>query len=775
MPDSALMKGITTDMDGVFKIDGLASGNYLLKIQSLGFKDYYSAAFSLSNAQPEKKFPQVTIQQDVKRLKEVEVVAEKPFVQQQADKRVYNVEKNITATGGTAAEVLQNIPSVSQDADGNISLRGGENVNILINGKPSTLAGGDKAQLLQQIPANTIVSIEVITNPSSKYDAEGSSGIINIITKRNEKENLSGSVGANWTIYNKTGLNTALNYKNKHFSIGGSYGLNYNPRFNEGSNFRRNIFADTIFSSEQINNGDRIQLNNSVRLNGEYYINNYNTLGATFSLSRENSDSPEIIRFLNYDNEENLGSEMERQIESTRKQWNYDAGLNYRRTFKKPGRELTADAGYSFNSRDESQIFEDRYTTLNYVSGIFPYRFSQQNINNGATCTYIFQTDYTHSITKESKIETGAKASIRDINGNYELNNLDTLSGIYTPDSLNGRRTFTYNEQVYAAYINYNNKFKQLSYQVGLRAEQTFINGTGRSFTTENAAVKRNYFNVFPTGFLAYTFKKEHQLQLSYSMRISRPWFMQLMPFVDVNDPYNLRIGNPKLNPEIFHSVELGWNKMFKKHFTSASVYYRHTNNNIGRIRVVDAEGIATTTFENLNKQYSYGIEMIVRNNWTKWFDMTTSFNGYQAFVNGNNVGTELSNSGFGYTVKNSANFRFWKTAAFQVSANYNGPRPFAQGNMNPFWSMDLALKKDFLKNNKATLTINAQDIFFTRKFSFEQQQSNFTQDFWRRRESRVVTISFNYRFGTSENSSQRKKGKGGMNQDGGGGEMMEF
>jgi outer membrane receptor protein involved in Fe transport len=773
LPDSALAKGGITSENGIFIIEGLQAGNYIAKIQSLGFKDFFTQSFQLKPNEKEKRLGIITISESIKRINEVEVVAEKPFVQQQADKRVYNVDKNITATGGTATDVLQNIPSVTQDADGNISLRGSENVNILINGKPSTIAGGDKAQILQQIPANTILSIEVITNPSSKYDAEGSSGIINIVTKRNEKENLSGSVGVNYTIYNKAGFNGSLNYKNKRFSIGGSYALNYNPRFFEGYNFRKNIFTDTTFSSEQIINGDRIPLNHNARFNGEYYISKRTTIGAVFSLLLEKSESPETTRFLNYDSNNYLVSEMKRETESERNSWNYEAGLNFRQTFKKPGRELTADATFSSNDRKEMSVFEDRYIVLNYANGIYPYRFSQNNINNGKTDQYIAQTDYSHSFTKTSKLETGLKSSIRKISGDYSLTNLDTLSGDYFPDSLNGWNTFQYTEQVYAAYMNYANKFKELSYQFGLRAEQTFIDGKGKSITTSDASVKKNYFNVFPTGFLAYTFKKEHHLQLSYSMRISRPWFRQLLPFVEVSDPYNLRIGNPNLKPELFHSIEFGWNKTFKQQYASASIYYRQTNNNIGRIRRVDAEGISTTTFENLNKQYSYGLELILRNQLFKWWDMTTGFNGFQSLVNGDNVAPGLSNSGFSYSVKNSMNFKFWKDAAFQVSTNYNGPMPTAQGKMKSVWNVDLALKKDVLKK-KGTITINAQDIFFTRRFGFIQDQPTFEQDFWRRRESRVVTISFNYRFGSSENWSNRKKGRGGAPQDSGG-DMMDY
>jgi outer membrane cobalamin receptor len=770
LPDSTLVKGTTTDLDGLFKLENVSAGNYTLKIQVLSFKDYFTPPFIIQQNDTEKKLGTIALQADVQRIKQVEVTAEKPFVQQQADKKVYNVEKNITSTGGTANDIIQNIPSVSQDADGNISLRGSENVSILINGKPSTIAGGDKAQILQQIPANTIQSVEIITNPSSKYDAEGSAGIINIVTKRNEKENLSGNVGANFTVYNKAGGNVALNYKNKHYSLGASYSANYNPRFSEGYSKRQNIFADTTFASEQITNGDRIPLNQNARITGEYYAGKYNIIGANFSVNAEKSESPETIEFLNYDSNNLLGDKRIRNVVNDRKSLNLDAGLNYKRTFKKKGRELTLDATFSNNERNETFVFEDTYTILNYLPGSYNYRFSQINKDNGTTTQYIGQADYTHAINKSSKIETGVKASVRDIAGDYVLDNLDTISNEYIPDSLNGSRIFNYVEQVYAAYVNYSNKFKDFSYQFGLRGEQTFIDGSGKSFTTPDASINRSYFNIFPTGFLAYTFKKQHQLQLSYTKRISRPWFRQLMPFVEVSDPFNLRIGNPNLNPEIFHSIEFGWNKTFSKHFTSANIYYRQTNNNIGRIRTLNEEGISIVSFENLNKQYSYGIELIARNNWFKWWDMTTSLNGYQTFVNGNNLAAGLSNSGFAYNLKHSQNFRFWKNASFQISASYMSPMPTAQGEMKSIWGIDLALKKDVLKG-KGSVTINAQDIFFSRIFGFEQDQPNFQQDFWRRRESRVVTISFNYRFGSSENWNNRKKGRGGS-QEGGG--MME-
>lgn len=773
-PDSSLVKGTTTDIDGLFKIENVSAGKYIIKIQSLGFKDYFSTPVNITAAETEKRLGVITIQPDVKRLKEVEVTAEKPFVQQQADKRVYNVERNITATGGTATDVLQNIPSVSQDADGNISLRGSENVNILINGKPSTIAGGDRAQILQQIPANTIQSIEVITNPSSKYDAEGSAGIINIITKRNEKENISGSVGVNHTIYNKAGGNFSINYRNKKYSAGLSYSANYNPRFFDGINVRKNIFADTTFYSEQINTGDRIPLNQNIRGNFEYYINKTNTIGGSISLNTDKSETPEHIEFLNYDENRVLGEKRVRDIENERKSLNYEANLNYKKTFNKRGRELTVDGTYSNNNRKEFSEFTDRYKVLNYIADDYDFIFSQINIDEGITKQYIGQADYTHAINKDSKFETGLKGAVRDISGDYVLDNLDTLTGNFIPDSLNGRRIFNYTEQVYAAYFNYSNKFKALSYQFGLRGEQTVINGSGKSFTTADASVSNSYFNLFPTAFLAYSFESKHQLQLSYSKRISRPWFRQLMPFVELSDPFNLRIGNPNLNPEIFHSVELGWNKSYNKHFVSASTYYRQTNNNIGRIRTINEEGISTVTFENLNKQYSYGVELIIRNNWFKWWDMTTSVNGYQSFVNGNNLAPGLSNSGFAYILKHSENFRFWKNAAFQITTFYNSPMPTAQGFIKHIWSIDLALKKDVLKN-KGTITINAQDIFFSRRFSFIQEQSAFEQFFFRQRESRVVTISFNYRFGSSENWSNRKKGGRGGGMPDGGGMMEEF
>lgn len=765
LPDSTFINALNTNEAGTFTFNNIGLGNYYITIKNFGFTSYQSSLIAVVESESNITLPSITLQSSTNKLKEVEVTAEKSYMQQMADKKVYNVDKNITTAGGTAADVLNNIASTSQDADGNISLRGSENVSILINGKPSTIAGGDKAQILQQIPANTIQSIEVITNPSSKYDAEGATGIINIITKRNEKENLSGNIGVAYTIYDMISTNILLSYKNKKYNIGGSYAINYNPRFFEGYSFRENIFADTAFNNEQTNNGTRIQFTNTAKINADYYFNANNTLSTTFSFNRDKSENPETIAFLNYNVSDVLGERRDRKVTNERVNNNYDAGINYKHLFKKKGNELSADFNFSNNRRNEFSKFEDNYATINFVPGEYGVLFTQTNTNIGNTFQYLAQIDNITLIGKTAKIETGIKSTVRNIEGNFELNNLDTLTNTFQFDSLNGKRTFEYTEQVYAAYFNYSNKIKALSYQAGIRAEQTFLDGSGQSFTTPLTNVNRKYFNVFPSAFLAYTFKNQHQLQLNYAMRISRPQFSQLMPFVEISDPFNLRIGNPLLFPEIIHSIELGWNKTFiSKHNVSSTLYYRQTNNNINRIRTLNDEGVATVTFENLNKQFSYGAEIIIRNNFAKWVDVTTSFNGFQSYVNGTNVSANFTNNAFAYTFKNSVNFRFLKNTSFQTTFNYNSPIPIAQGRLISYWGFDAALKKDILKN-KATIAINAQDIFFSRRFGVEQQQATFNQEFWRRRQSRVVVISFNYRFGNDIQSNKKKGTRG----DGGG------
>lgn len=767
LTDSSVIKGVAADENGNFIIQDIENENYILKIQALGYRTQYYALPKWDDKSKEINVGEIALRKDMKRIQEVEISAEKPFVQQQADKRVYNVDKNITTLGGNASDVLKNIPSVTEDADGNISLRGSENVNILINGKPSTIGGGDKSEILQQIPADIIQSIEIISNPSAKYDAEGSAGIINIVTKRSEKENLSGNISSTYTIYDKASFNTSLNYRNKKINAGISYSFNYNPRYFDGFNSRKNIFSDTTFFSTQINDGDRNSTNHNIKTNFEYLIDKSASIELTFSASPSVRRNPEEIEFLSFDENQILGERRNRNISSKRNSDNYASGINYQKKFKNPQHSLSISGNYSNNKSEDNQIFNDKYSMINFIEDDFDFVFLQFNKDINKTEQYIFQADYIYPINKNSKLEAGIKSSVRDISGSFILDNFDTLSETFLPDSLNGGRFFDYTEQVYAAYTSYSNSFKNFNYQFGFRSEHTVIDGNGQSFTVENARIKNNYFKVFPSAFFSYKFKNDHQVNLNYSKRISRPWYRQLIPFLDVNDPLNLRIGNPDLNPEIFHSIELGWNKTFKKHFISSNIYYRQTNDNIGRIRTIDEEGVATTTFENLNKQYAYGIEFITKHNFTKWWDITNSFNGYQSFVNAKNVNTQISNSGFSYSIRSSQNFKVWKGLLFQTIFFYNGPMPTAQGKIKPMWSIDLALKKEFL-HKKASITINAQDIFFERIFRFTQTQPSFEQTFRRARESRVVSISFSYRFGTNDNKNNKRRGNDG------GGEMME-
>lgn len=774
-PDSIFRQGTVTGTSGEFILQNISAGNYIIHVQSLGYKTYISAPFVISQNEPVKELGDIVLIKDVKRLKEIEITAEKPFIQQQADKRIYNVEKNFTTSGGNAADLLQHIPSVSLDADGNISLRGSENIQILINGKPTTLAGGDRASLLQQIPANNIVSIEVITNPSSRYDAEGSSGIINIITKRTEKENISGHINLHHTIYNKAGMNAHLQYKNKSFLTGVNYSIQYNPRFFDGYSFRKNIFPDTLFSSEQINYGDRVPLNQNIRLNTEYYFSRKTTLGATISYHHELSTSPETIFFRNYDMQFDITSEAIRKVTNHQTSDNYDVSINLKHAFSKTGTELTADITFSRNNRNELLRFNDEILMTNHANGFYPFPLVQTNFNNTTTDMYLFQTDYVHSLNSTSKIETGAKATIRNIIGYYELQYFDTTRKYFQPDLLNGQITFRYTEQVYAGYLLYSNTWKKINYQSGLRGEQTVIAGRGHSLATPDATISRHYFNLFPSASVAYTFAQQHQLQGSYSMRISRPWFRQLLPFAEVADPYNQRIGNPNLNPEIFHSFEINWSKkVTQHHFLSVSIYYRQTNNNISRIRKIDAEGISTITFENLNRQFAYGSEMIIRNQFFKWWDMTTSFNGYQSQVNGSNIAPNMTNRGFAFSLKNNTNFRFRHNTSLQITTQYQAPIPTAQGRLISVWGIDLAAKKDLIKN-KATLTLNMQDIFFTRRFGVKQNQPQFEQTFWRTRETRVLTFSFNYRFGSNDTGSTKRKGKNFPSSPDGEREIIDF
>jgi outer membrane receptor protein involved in Fe transport len=765
--DSIILETGTTSNDkGEFILEQVKVGRFMLKIDFIGYKTFQSDTFMITPKTPEMLFAKLEISGSEQQLAGVEVIGEKAMFEQQLDKKVFNVEKNITATGGTVTDVLQNIPSVSVDIDGNVSMRGSGNVTILIDGKPSGLTGANRAAALSQLPASTVEKIEVITNPSARYDADGMSGIINIVTKKNKLEGLNGNISVGVGTRNK--YNTALNlsYKIKKFNFFGNYSYRFDQRFSNGYSLRENRINDSIWNTNQYNDGLRKPNFHIGKIGADYYLNNTTTISTSLGYSYRKSVDTDNLIYKNSDKFKQPLYDYTRNTVGSETGNNWDFALNFKRSFPSNKSELSADVVYSYAENPTLSSFVTQKQAYLYTKND-----SLQNTTNLSGVKILtLQTDFVLPIgkAKKGKFETGYKSIFRTIDNNFVSNSFHWEKNSYQQDTrLNN--DYRYNESINAAYVMLGNEFKGFQWQAGLRAEQTF---TKSEVLTTAQVFDNQYFNIFPSLVINKQLKGDQEFTLSFSRRLNRPQAGTLNPFVDYSDPLNLRKGNPSLLPEYINSFELGYNKNWKLYSLSTTIYYRTIEGVISRFRTLDSLGIATTTFANLTSGTSYGLEMVSRLQPFNWWDLTLSGNIAQSTVNGTNIDATLNNNNLIWNVRFISNTRVHKTLNFQIIGNYNAPFVLPQGLSIPIYGVDFAVKKDVM-NGKGSFTLNISDVFDMRKFGATLSSATFTNEFVRKRESQVATLNFVYRFGSKDFAPARRKtnkgNEGGLEGGGGG------
>ncbi|MFI5220038.1 MAG: TonB-dependent receptor domain-containing protein [Bacteroidia bacterium] len=742
--DSSVAGGTIADAKGKFTIKDLSPGRYTLKISFIGYRTFINSQIFISPKQPDLDVGIITLAESQKKLKEVNITAEKSDLINSIDRKTYNVDKNIINTGGTVTDVLQNIPSVSVDIDGKVSLRGSENITVLIDGKPSSLTGSSKQAVLQQLPASTVEKIEVITNPSAKYDAEGMAGIINIITKKEKMKGLNGQVTAGAGTNDKYNASLNLNNRTDKTNVYANYTFRHENRKNTGESMQQNFIPDTFFYSttsfsNQQNN------NHSLRTGVDFFIDNYNTLGIGGSYNNRKESRPETINYTFFDKYQNVTNAFGRNNSSEDDNETMEGTFDYRRTFFNSKKELTASGNFSSNKRDNVS----EYKNVLFSTDESPY---QESYTNGKFITSTFQTDYVHPF-KNAKLETGIK-------GNFRRNDNDqqtqTFDGIIFVDDIRYTDHFIFTEQVYAAYGMFTGKYKSFDYAAGLRAENALTDGDSK---TAQQTFSNDYFALFPSGTLKYTLKTTNEFQTSYSRRVNRPESRALNPFTDFSDSLNLRKGNPELKPEYIDSYELSYAKTLEKISVTSTTYYRYTSNLISRYRTLDTlTGVATVTFRNFSSSQNLGFEFILRNQLGKLGNILTSFNIFKNIIDADNVQADLQSEAVSWTARVTANLKFTKTTTFQLTGMYQAPNNNPQGTVSGFSGVDAGVKQDFWKG-KASLSFNVNDIFKTRKFKIHNEGDYYILDSERRRESQVAMLTFSYRFGASESNNQRRRG----------------
>jgi outer membrane receptor protein involved in Fe transport len=790
-----LLKAMITKANGDFNFEELPVTVPLkLKITASGFQPLEQTISFLPKLEPGAAVPAMntmpSFDKDLgniklaiapKDLTAVVVTAITPSIKLSADKKIFNVEKNIMSAGGTGVDVMRNVPSVNVDIDGNVSLRNSA-PQLLVDGRPTTLT-------LDQIPADAIESVEVITNPSAKYDASGGgAGILNIVLKKNKKTGYNGNLRAGIDKRGAVNGGADFSFRQNKINVSASVNGNQNKGITTGTTVRQNLLDNPLTNVNQTN----YSKNSGGFLFAKFGVDYFATNRTTFSLSgvRVHGEfNPYETIGINTDSlysSGKLSSFSNRTTTGTREFNGKGLVFGFKHLFVKPGEELTIDANYFGGKNSNNLLYNTDY--YNYNNNVIDSTGSQKVIGSGSDKNYTFQSDYTLPLSKATKLEAGVRTTIRqrnNVNDNYFLTN-----GTYqlVPSAVSN---YSNTDNVYAAYATVSSSIKDFSYKLGLRAESSSYTGT---LTNTGEKFKSSYpISLFPSAFFSQKLNNKQELQLSYSRRINRPNFFQLIPFTDYTDKLNITKGNPNLVPEFTQSLELSYLKTFKGSNTLlGSIYYKHTDNLITRYLTQEVDPLTgdnelVNTYINANSSYAAGAEVTSQNYLTKWWDISTNVNAYNSKVNTDNVSGTSQSAMWSWFGKFNSNFKLPSNFAVQFTTTYQsktnlpvntnsgmaGPpmqqsQSASQGYIKPSWGMDLAIKKSFLKNNAAAVSLSINDIFKTRVNEQYSSSDYFTQTYNRLRDPQMVRLNFSYRFGKIDASLFKRKSN---NQDTGAGE----
>ena len=704
--DSSLVTGGITNNDGRFSIP-LNEGNYYIQVKFISYQTVNLTA-QIKN-QSTTNIGTIKLYPDTETLKEVIVEGKKDIVQMQLDKRIFNVGENATNLGSNAADILNNLPSIQVDTEGNVSLRGSENVNILIDGKPSGLVGLGDSQALRQLQANMIESIEVVTNPSARYDAEGSAGIINIILKKENREGINGAFAISIGYPELYNASLSCNYRIRKLNLFANYGLRYNRRPGKGNShdYYFPTDRDTIYYTIRDRDHNRGGISHNIKVGVDWYFDDQHVLTGTLLVQYGDEKNITDNIFLDYNGKNDLLiQEVNRNDTELEKEDNLEYSLNYKQYFKNKDQSLNA----LFQYRDNAEIEDSDIVELNSV---VTDELLQQFYNDESEVNFMLMLDYVHPFNKESKFEIGYKGTDRTTINNYKVEEYNN----YVWSDLNGlSNDFEYNELISASYAIYSKQMNLFSYQAGIRAEYTDIQ---TNLKTTNQIKSKSYLNIFPSVHVTYEINKGTDLQLSYSKRIHRPRFRHLNPFSSYSDARNLRTGNPDLNPEFTDSFEAGYLKTWEKGSVLSSVYYNHTNDVVERLRFIKVIGQDTTNFStpyNLASRDAYGIEFTITNDITEWWTINSNANIFRAMVSGEAEGQYFESDTYSWKGRFNSKMTLFKFIDFQSNLNYTAPQMTTQGERKSMIIIDFGFSKDVF-NKKGTLTFTVQDAFNSRKY----------------------------------------------------------
>jgi outer membrane receptor protein involved in Fe transport len=784
-----IVNGMLTKANGEFSLENVPlMGQYKLKVTAIGYKPLEQVvSFQLKRpesgaaADPsamlsalDRDLGNLKMELEEKVLGNVTVTGTRPGLTLGIDRKVFNVDKNIVSAGGTAVDIMRNVPSLNVDIDGNVTMRNNA-PQIFVDGRPSNLT-------LEQIPADAIQSVELITNPSAKFDASGgTSGILNIVLKKEKKVGYNGNLRANVDSRGRVGAGGDINLRQEKVNVFASGMYNQRKSISTGNTERLNLFDTPDTYMMQNDRSTMVGAFGFGRAGIDYFMNNRSTLSLSGNFARGNF-KPNSVSDILIDtlySPTKSSSYYERASASEGSFRNLGTTLSFKHNFPKAGREFTADVTYNKSKNsNNNEIITDTFSVPQYQN-IGTFRQQQQTFGDNENV--VIQTDFANPINDKSKVEVGLRAQLRK-NSSTSAFYLEK-GGQYILQPLS-EVDYESNDQVYAAYATYSAQLKSFGYQLGLRAESS--NYEGILNTTKEVFNIKFPVSLFPSIFVSQKLSEDQSLQLNYSRRINRPNFWQLTPITDSSDRLNPSKGNPALKPEFTNSFELSYEKTFKnKGNFLASLYYKHTTDLITRFQEIGTgsggEMVALNTYINANSSYVTGIELTSRNNITKWWEFTPNINVYSSDVKINLPGQPDQEKLTSFFGKINNTFKLPQNISIQLSGDYQsktvlapggsssrggfggggmfgGAASASQGYVRPNYGVDIAVRYEFLKNRAASVSVNMNDIFRTRRSDIHSESSFLIQDAFRRRDPQVLRINFNWRFGKFDPALFKRK-----------------
>lgn len=722
--DSTIVTGGITKVGGEFSFKA-PTGSYYVRVTSVGMEPKIIDNVNVSN---NIDLGTITINTSSVLTDEIVVTEEKSIMELKLDKRVYNVNKDASNIGRNGSEILDNIPSVSVDPEGNVSLRGSSNVQILLNGKQSGMVSSDPASI-RQLMGDMIEKIEIITNPSARYDAQGEVGIINIVLKKKQEAGYNGNFEVRAGYPDNYGASVSTNYRSESMNLFGTLGANYRTRPSIGKTEQTFFEYDTFNSTNTDLNRSRSGLNSNLSLGSDFFIDDENTLTFSTNIRFGDNDNNNNLKYTDYLPNGDVYRITTRDDDETETKNDVEFNLTYEKIFDgNKDHKLRFDSRYEQDKDVENSVILENNTLSNST-------LNQKSYNLEFQRNQLYQLDYIYPFGEDGKFETGAKANLRKLDNDYWVkeeigNGFEFLEGF--------NNNFVYYENIIALYTMIGNKIGDFGWQAGVRSEYSDIT---TELVRSDYQNQRDYINFFPSAHFNYKFDLYNSLQASYSSRIQRPGSYSLRPFFSFTDSRNQWGGNPDLNPEFSDSYELGYLKNWETGSVLSNVYYRHSTDIMQRVTFIDSMGITRIRPSNIGTQNSYGFEFNLSQDITDWWSTTANFNLFASKVTGNESVFNLNTDFFSWTSRVSTKIKYLGYN-LQVNASYRAPQDTPQGQSLSFWWLNFGLSKDILDNN-GTLTLSGGNNMiwrsvmsgetFTRSSDYQMQPVN-------------VTLTFSYR-----------------------------